>query len=215
MWLFFTFCNFSKLFNNFLNNVWTKTYWVLKLDKNHVHSQVINDHIELDSHHNLCSSALLQVFGMNSSAVRITMYFAAFILPCIMLAVDTVVATQELTPQIFSDNYIDLNTCDWNQAMCNHHTFISSGLVLIKKLHELKCVRNIDMDGNYRGYDACSPKHLSPAWYQDKCLNRSELYGFYGIFQFNSLLLLAVKLILSVGRVISKQTTLMVSQISP
>ena len=111
---------------------------MLKLDKNHVHSQVINDHIELDSHHNLCSSALLQVFGMNRSAVRITMYFAAFILLYIMLAVDTVVATQELTPQIFSDNYIDLSSCDFSQPMCNHDSFKNSGLDTIKKLHELK-----------------------------------------------------------------------------
>ena len=144
------------------------------------------------------------------------MYIAGVIYLCLMLTSNTVVATQELKPQIFSDNYIDLNSCDFSQPMCNHDSFKNSGLDTIKKLHELKCVRNTDMDGNFRGYDACNPQHMSPAWYRDKCLNKSE---FKDCCAKRSIIIACGKIDLhccqSFQYMFSKQTTIMISRMSP
>ena len=73
------------------------------------------------------SSALLQVFDMSNLSARITMFIAGVICLGLMLTSNTVVATQELTPLIFSDNYIDLNSCDFSQPKCNHDSFKNSG----------------------------------------------------------------------------------------
>ena len=98
------------------------------------------------------------------------MYLAGVICLCLMLTSDVVVATQELTPPIFSSNHIDLNTCDWNQAICNLDSFINSGLDLMQS--DMNQVRPQHRYGGKS--QGCNPQHMSIAWYQDKCLNKSE-----------------------------------------
>lgn len=76
---------------------------------------------------------------------------------------------QDLTPDSFMRNYIDLRTCDWNQRMCRTDSFINSDIEVVKESHDIKCVKIVDLDGNL-GYDFCNPQHRTHSWYEDFCL---------------------------------------------
>lgn len=88
----------------------------------------------------------------------------------LLLVLPNLTVCQDFTPDSFMRNYIDLRSCDWDQRMCGTESFLKSDIEVVKQSHQNKCVKDLDLDGNLRGYDVCNPQHRSRSWYKNFCL---------------------------------------------